>query len=61
MVNEANLVITMRCSIDKSCPAIFMSSEDCGLYDPQGEAIEEIRVIRDKIKEKTIQLLAKLQ
>lgn len=61
MVDEADLIITMGCSIDKSCPATFVPSEDWGLDDPQGKTIEEIRVIRDKVEEKTIQLLAKLQ
>jgi len=32
-----------------------------GLDDPQDEAIEEIRVIRDEIEEKTIPLLARMQ
>lgn len=61
MVDEADRIITMGCSIDESCPAIFIPSEDWGLDDPQGKTIEKIRVIRDKIEEKTIQLLAKLQ
>jgi len=61
MVNSANRIVTMGCYVDESCPAIFIPSEDWGLEDPQGKGIEDIRLIRDKIEEKTTLLWAELQ
>ena len=36
MVDRADSVFTMGCSIDESCPAVFVPSEDWGLEDPAG-------------------------
>ncbi|MCY4529453.1 MAG: arsenate reductase ArsC [Chloroflexi bacterium] len=57
MVNRADSVFTMGCSIDESCPATFVPSEDWGLEDPAGNDIEHVRRIRDQIKAKVRELL----
>ena len=57
MVNRADSVFTMGCSIDESCPATFVPSEDWGLEDPAGKDIEHVRRIRDQIKAKVRELL----
>ena len=36
MVERADRVITMGCSIEEACPAVFVPSEDWGLEDPKG-------------------------
>ena len=35
MVERADRVITMGCSIEEACPAVFVPSEDWGLEDPK--------------------------
>ena len=57
MVNRADSVFTMGCSIDESCPATFVPSEDWGLEDPAGRDIEHVRRIRDQVKAKVRDLL----
>lgn len=58
MVDRADSVFTMGCSIEESCPATFVPSEDWGLEDPAGKSIKHVRRIRDQIEEKIRDLLA---
>ncbi|MBI4338147.1 MAG: arsenate reductase ArsC [Chloroflexi bacterium] len=61
MVDRADRVITMGCSIEEACPAGFVPAEDWGLEDPEGKPIEEVRRIRDQVEEKVKLLLAELK
>ena len=56
MLEGADRVITMGCSVEKACPASFVPTEDWKLGDPEGKPIEEVRRIRDKIKTKVDEL-----
>jgi len=47
LVDAANRVHKMGCSIAESCPAIFVQAEDWALDDPPGQPIETVRRIRD--------------
>ena len=62
MVDRADSVFTMGCSIDESCPAVFVPSEDWGLEDPAGRGglgpRRHVRRIRDQIEAKVRELLA---
>jgi arsenate reductase len=60
MVDAADLVFTMGCAIDESCPAVFIPSEDWGLDDPAGQPIEVVRRIRDQVESKVRELLARV-
>lgn len=60
MVDNADQVITMGCSIDESCPANFIVSEDWGLDDPKGKHIDDVRRIRDEISLKVAELIGQL-
>ena len=60
MVDAADLVFTMGCAIDESCPAVFIPSEDWGLADPAGQPIEVVRRIRDEIEVKVRVLLQRV-
>ena len=60
MVNEANKMITMGCSIEESCPAVFIPTEDWDLEDPQGKPLENVRDIRDQIEIKVRALVLSL-
>lgn len=57
MVERADKVITMGCGIAETCPATFVETEDWELADPQGMPLEEIRKIRDEIKERVHKLI----
>ncbi len=60
MLNNADRVITMGCSIEKACPATFVPTEDWQLEDPQGQTIEKVRQIRDEIQDRVAELAGKL-
>ena len=60
MVDAADLVFTMGCAIDDSCPAVFIPSEDWGLDDPAGQSLEVVRRIRDEIEVKVRVLLQRV-
>ena len=58
-VLAADVVITMGC-ID-ACPLLpGKHYEDCELDDPAGKTLEEIRPIRDEIRDKVANLIEKL-
>jgi arsenate reductase len=65
MVNEADLVVTMGCSVEKVCPRPMIAQmqkkiRDWRLDDPKGKSIEEVRKIRDEIELKVRELSAEL-
>jgi arsenate reductase len=63
MVEKAHRMITMGCGAEAEavCPASFIETEDWALEDPKGKTLEQVRKIRDEIKERVIRLLAELQ
>ncbi len=60
MVDCVDKAITMGCTIDESCPAVFVPSADWDLDDPHGQPIEEVRTIRDEIEARVKELVAEL-
>ena len=61
MVDRADRVIIMGCSVEESCPALFLPNvEDWGLEDPSGKALEKVREIRDEIARRMRALLEDL-
>jgi arsenate reductase len=57
MVEEADLAITMGCSVEKFCPAPLLNKVvDWGLEDPKGKPIEKVREIRDEIEKRVLAL-----
>jgi arsenate reductase len=62
MAEEADLIITMGCSVEKICPApLFKKVIDWNLEDPKGKPIEKIREIRDEIEKKVTKLLKSMK
>ena len=62
MIEDADYVVTMGCSVDSVCPKpllIKMKKKliDWHINDPKGKPVEEIRKIRDQIENQVIQLL----
>ena len=56
MLESADRVITMGCSVEKACPASLVPTEDWELDDPEGRPIEKVREIRDEIRAKVDEL-----
>ena len=63
MVKKADKMITMGCGAEAEavCPASFIETEDWALEDPKGKTLEQVRKIRDEIKERVIRLLNELK
>jgi len=61
MIDDADKVITMGCGIEAVCPATFVPTEDWELEDPEGQPIEKVREIREKIEEKVKNLIEGIQ
>ncbi len=60
MLEDADQVITMGCSVEKACPASFVPTEDWQLEDPEGKPIEQVRQIRDEVKARIERLTKEL-
>lgn len=60
MLAEADRVITMGCYVEDACPSNSVATEDWALGNPKGRPIEEVRIIRDRIKSKVLELIKEL-
>jgi arsenate reductase len=60
MMEHADRVITMGCGAEKVCPASFSPTEDWQLEDPEGKSVEEVRQIRDDIRNRVTALVKEL-
>jgi arsenate reductase (thioredoxin) len=60
MMVSADRVITMGCGVEETCPAGVVPMEDWGIEDPEGKPIEQIRQIRDNIRNKVAALIKEL-
>ncbi len=62
MITEADLVVTMGCSVQEVCPAPLVQQMkkkliDWQIEDPKGKQIEEVRKIGSQIENKVMELL----
>ena len=58
MAEEADIIITMDCSVEKFCPAPLLQNViDWELEDPKGKPIEKVRQIRDEIERRVQKLI----
>jgi len=60
MMENAERVITMGCSAEKVCPAVFVPMEDWQIDDPESKPVEKVREIRDTIRNKVAELVKEL-
>ena len=60
LLDWADRVITMGCSAEAVCPTTFVETEDWAIEDPKGKTLEQVRKIRDEIKERVTKLLNEL-
>lgn len=61
MIENATIVVTMGCSVEKICPRPMLTKMqkkviDWEIEDPKGKSIEKIRLIRNKIENKVLEL-----
>ena len=64
MIREADLVVTMGCSVQEVCPKPMVEQMekklvDWHIEDPKGKSIDEIKKIASQIENKVIELLKK--
>jgi arsenate reductase len=59
MVEKADKMITIGCGTEAEavCPASFVRTEEWALEDPKGKTLEQVRKIRDEIKERVNKLV----
>jgi protein-tyrosine-phosphatase len=62
MIEKADKLITMGCGADAGglCPASFIETEDWALEDPEGKSLEQVRKIRDEIKQRVRTLVKEM-
>jgi len=60
MIEDADRVVTMGCMADEVCPAMFIPTEEWQIEDPEGQSIDRVREIRDKIEARVKLLLGEL-
>ncbi|MGD9115561.1 MAG: arsenate reductase ArsC [Dehalococcoidia bacterium] len=60
MLEAADRVITMGCYVEDACPANSVTTEDWALGNPKDRPLAEIRVVRDRIKAKVLELIDEL-
>lgn len=61
MIQNASLVVTMGCSVEEACPRPMLAQMqkkliDWNLPDPKGKTLGEVRIIRDEIEARVIEL-----
>lgn len=61
MLENADEVVTMGCSLEGACPATFVPTKDWQLEDPEGKPIEKVREIRDEIEAKVRKLVEEIE
>ena len=63
MVEKADLVVTMGCSVEEVCPRRILAKMqkkivDWNLQDPKEQPIEKVRIIRDEIERRVKKLFS---
>lgn len=65
MIDQADIVITMGCSVEEVCPSPMLNRMqkkvvDWNLEDPKGKSLPEVRRIRNEIERKVEELANRL-
>ena len=66
MIDRADLVVTMGCSVEKVCPRPMLKRMnkklvDWNLEDPKGKPLPEVRRIRDEIERRVEELVRSMK
>jgi arsenate reductase (thioredoxin) len=58
MIEQSFKIINMGCMDKESCPALFVKDiVDWNISDPKNKTIEQVRIIRDEIKFKVLNMV----
>lgn len=60
MLENADRIVAIGCAAEGTCPAASVPTEDWQLEDPEGQGIQKVRQIRDKIQDKVAELVRTL-
>jgi len=61
MVQEADTIIVMGCSVQGFCPAPLLNKVvDWKIEDPKGKPLQKVREIRDEIEKKVKELIEEI-
>ena len=62
MIENSNKTVNMGCMDKESCPSLFVKdADDWNIEDPKGKSIEDVRKIRDQIKNDVLNLLNSIE
>ena len=62
MIENSKKTINMGCMDKESCPSLFVKAvDDWNVKDPKGKSIDDVRKIRDQIKNDVLNLLDSLE
>lgn len=62
MIENSSKTVNMGCMDKESCPSLFVKDVlDWNISDPKEKSIEEVRIIRDKIKSEVLNLIKSLE
>ena len=62
MIKNSNKTVNMGCMDKESCPSLFVKDvDDWDIEDPKGKSIEDVRKIRDQIKNDILNLLNSIE
>ena len=62
MIDNSFKTINMGCMDKESCPSLFVKDvDDWNVEDPKGKSIDDVRKIRDQIKNDVLNLLDSLE
>ena len=62
MIEDSNKTVNMGCMDKESCPSLFVKDvDDWNIEDTKGKSIEDVRKIRDQIKNDVLNLLNSIE
>ena len=62
MISNSFKTVNMGCMDKESCPSLFVNDvDDWNIEDPKGKSIEDVRKIRDQIKNDVLNLLNSIE
>ena len=62
MIKNSNKTVNMGCMDKESCPSLFVKDvDDWNIEDTKGKSIEDVRKIRDQIKNDILNLLNSIE
>jgi len=62
MIENSNKTVNMGCMDKESCPSLFVKGvDDWDVDDPKGKSIDDVRKIRDQIRNDILNLLDSLE